>query len=101
MLRQDKEKLSIIELDRIPHNLKVARAALVYDDFWSWLIVTSTHLRVFFVLILKIWFGKLCKIRPSTAVTLRTFKSTYPCIEVNINSVEIKIGVNITLSFFL
>ena len=61
----------------------------------------STFQGFFLELIPKIWFGKLCKIRPSTAVTLRTFKSTYPCIEANINSVEIKIGVNIALSFFL
>ena len=59
----------------------------------------STFQGFFLELIPKIWFGKLCKIRPSTAVTLRTFKSTYPCIEANINSVEIKIGVNIALSF--
>ena len=49
----------------------------------------------------KILFGKLCKIRPSTTVFWRTFKSKYPYIEEKkINSIEIKIGVNIALSIF-
>lgn len=48
----------------------------------------------------KILFGRLCKVRPLTPVFLRTFKSKYSCIEVNTNSIGIKIAVNIVLAIF-
>ena len=35
-------------MERMWHNLKVAKAALAYENLWSWLIVTSAHFRGFF-----------------------------------------------------